>query len=382
MRAMPSGRATDGDRRAVFSAALGQFDELLDAAAAVGPASRPLPLYYALNQAGRAIVAARLTPDRPWRPILHGLSIGGPEDGTLQSTTITPQSSVNDKRAGSFHLLAEAIGASPRDKPLGTSPLSNTTSLRNVWAAIPGLDKPGLGAGCPRALPLGFGSLRPWPTTASLTLTDWPPVDESKGRLQEFLAETYPAAADGLAVQSIRRGESEGMAAAQAQLAWKKPSGTPLPIWTGPTRYLAPESLWLLPKLSSGDTLAPILLWWCLLQALSSLARYHPASGRRRSIQIGLGGSVDREGATHRARRRAPARTDDALARRRVRVDTSRLGHQRQRRSRDPLASGCSPPRRHFPSCCTGLGAVVIVGLTHRRTVASQHVCDPKSSAG
>jgi hypothetical protein len=29
--------------------------------------------------------------------------------------------------------------------------------------------------------------------------------------------------------------------------------------------------------LSSGDTLPPILLWWCLLQALSSLARYHPA---------------------------------------------------------------------------------------------------------
>ena len=43
----------------IYNAALQQFEELLDAARAVGPASRPIPLYYALNQASRAIVAAR-----------------------------------------------------------------------------------------------------------------------------------------------------------------------------------------------------------------------------------------------------------------------------------------------------------------------------------
>jgi hypothetical protein len=271
MRAMPAGRANAHDeRRAVFSAALGQFDELLDAAAAVGPASRPLPLYYALNQAGRAIAATMLMSDRPWRPRGHGLSISLPDGGALQDTTITPQ------RGGSFHMLAEAIRALP-PASLGVSPLSAATALRNVWAAIPGLDRPGLGGGCPRALPLEFGSLRPSPTSASLMLAEWPPVDDSKLRLQEFLAETYPGAADGLEVQSIRPGESGGMAAARAQLAWKKADGTQLPIWTGATSYLSPASLWLIPKLSSGDTLPPILLWWCLLQALSSLARYHPA---------------------------------------------------------------------------------------------------------
>ena len=40
LRVLPPGRARDDDRRGVFTAALGQFDELLDAAAAVGPASR------------------------------------------------------------------------------------------------------------------------------------------------------------------------------------------------------------------------------------------------------------------------------------------------------------------------------------------------------
>ncbi len=69
LRATPSPRAAaDEMRRRVFSAALGQFDELLTAAAAVGPASRPLPLYYALNQAGRAIAASRQLADREWRP--------------------------------------------------------------------------------------------------------------------------------------------------------------------------------------------------------------------------------------------------------------------------------------------------------------------------
>lgn len=45
----------DDERRRVYGAALAQFDELIAASAAVGPASRPLPLFYDLSQAGRAI---------------------------------------------------------------------------------------------------------------------------------------------------------------------------------------------------------------------------------------------------------------------------------------------------------------------------------------
>lgn len=184
MRAMPPGRAaSDSERRGVFSAAIGQFDELLDAAKAVGPASRPLPLYYALNQAGRAIAAALLSPDRPWRPSLHGLSIRGPKDGALQDTTITPQNT-SDDRPGSFDLLAEVVH--------GTR-LTSSTELANVWAAIPGLDRPGLGAGCPRALPIepvGGGDV---PVLASLRGLEWLPVHpSSEERLHEVLATTYP----------------------------------------------------------------------------------------------------------------------------------------------------------------------------------------------
>lgn len=71
-RAEPPGRAnTDDERRATYGAALQQFDELLTAAAASGHASRPLPLFYALSQAGRALAAARC---ENWHVGSHGLA--------------------------------------------------------------------------------------------------------------------------------------------------------------------------------------------------------------------------------------------------------------------------------------------------------------------
>lgn len=72
-RASPPGHAgEDEDRRQVYGAALAPFDELIEAASAVGPASRPLPLFYALSQAGRAIAAAHARG--AWRLGYHGLS--------------------------------------------------------------------------------------------------------------------------------------------------------------------------------------------------------------------------------------------------------------------------------------------------------------------
>lgn len=54
----PGLAASDGARRRTYGAALQQFDELLEAATTAGHASRPLPLFYALSQAGRAIASA------------------------------------------------------------------------------------------------------------------------------------------------------------------------------------------------------------------------------------------------------------------------------------------------------------------------------------
>jgi hypothetical protein len=52
------GHAAKGARRELYGAALQQFDELIEASRNAGHTSRPLPLFYALSQAGRAVVAA------------------------------------------------------------------------------------------------------------------------------------------------------------------------------------------------------------------------------------------------------------------------------------------------------------------------------------
>lgn len=76
LRAAPPLLAEEGDRRRVFGAALQQSEELFEASAAAGVASKPVPLFYALSQAGRAIAAAH-NPDETWRIFGHGLNVRG-----------------------------------------------------------------------------------------------------------------------------------------------------------------------------------------------------------------------------------------------------------------------------------------------------------------
>lgn len=73
-RAAPRGLATATPlRRRTYAAAMEQFEDLLRAAEQVGPAARPLPLFYALSQAGRAVTAAHA--DEPWQLRGHGLQL-------------------------------------------------------------------------------------------------------------------------------------------------------------------------------------------------------------------------------------------------------------------------------------------------------------------
>src|SRR5260221_12788444 len=75
----PGKAAEEGLRRDTYGAALQQFDELMAAAALIGPVSRPLPLYYAVLQAGKAIAAAWAERD----PLIesYGLTQDGPRKG-------------------------------------------------------------------------------------------------------------------------------------------------------------------------------------------------------------------------------------------------------------------------------------------------------------
>ncbi len=74
-RSGPFGVAAQDEQAAgIFRAALQQFEDLMRAAVAAGPAARPLPLFYALSQAGRAIIATRGNEQHDG----HGLTLGEP----------------------------------------------------------------------------------------------------------------------------------------------------------------------------------------------------------------------------------------------------------------------------------------------------------------
>ena len=72
VRSSPSGFAglTD-ERRETFGAELEQSEQPFDAAGAVGYEAQALPLFYALSQAGRAIMAMSSKDD--WKTSSHGM---------------------------------------------------------------------------------------------------------------------------------------------------------------------------------------------------------------------------------------------------------------------------------------------------------------------
>ncbi|MGP4086713.1 YaaC family protein [Streptomyces sp. KR55] len=101
-------RAT-AERRAVFVAALEQAQQFTEAAESAGPATRPVQIFYALSQFGRAIAAASgLLGQDAWR--LKGHGIGTRNLDASQGLALVE---VIPTAKGSFPTVARAIGAEP-----------------------------------------------------------------------------------------------------------------------------------------------------------------------------------------------------------------------------------------------------------------------------
>ena len=131
-RASPPGLvATEDDRRETYSAALQQFDELLLAASTVSPISRPLPLYYAVHQAGKAIAAALVPGD--WSSIGHGHGLGQDRDAPVQWQANILAYRVIPLRRGIFRAVASA---------LGNEQLTGSVEVGALWAALPEVSSP------------------------------------------------------------------------------------------------------------------------------------------------------------------------------------------------------------------------------------------------
>jgi hypothetical protein len=274
LRASPPGLAAkDKPRRQVFAAALGQFDELLTAAGAIGPASAPLPLYYALNQAGRAIAAAHQPNPNRWQPRSHGLKVGHP-GRSLGQTLVTPDPPPKRGKVAtdSFRVIAGTTGSWL---------LTGSVMLGELWAAAPGTERVrGLGLRHNRAAqvePVGAGApailgrIR-GPELEGLTQT------RRSGPARKRLERAYPVARSGM---NISLGlVSNPHPEIVADLHWRTASGITRSLGDVTTRFPGPQGAhYLMPGLGQNDdVLSPLMVWWAVLYSLSHLARYQPAS--------------------------------------------------------------------------------------------------------
>ena len=270
-RATPPGHACiDADRRAIYDAALQQFEELLAAARAVGPASRPLPLFYALSQAGRAIVAA--CGDVPSIGA-HGLS-----EYRYRAGERTPAELLHRriKRAASKD-GRDAFGAVAR--ATGSGGLTGSVELGALWAATPDTHRLPEGTWLP--------SWRP-----ALDILVEPAQAEDRDDIHvlllsmggnphltadEVLADAskrYPTLAPGTRV-AVRPKKSLPPGGWIVDAWWNR-NETSLDA-VAPPVAMAADAHRVIPLLpDQAEQLSPLMLWWVLLFGLSIFARYEP----------------------------------------------------------------------------------------------------------
>jgi hypothetical protein len=270
-RAHPPARAGDEARRDTYGASLAQFDELMTAATANSAAARPLPLFYALSQAGRAIAAAHASA--PWQLRMHGLHAPN-LDGSLLSIAVKRTALDKDTSVDSFTGVARATG-SPA--------FSDHADIGALWASLPEACDllPGPAATTPLLLvPTGVDApVMAWDYVGALIIGyDGAPED-----LPAYLESHFPTSA------GVRLVQPQGLPhvfehhtdyGPGLSVVWPAEA----PDVSGHIRTLervAPltedfSPRWLRPSVS-GVALSSLLTWWALLFGLSMVARYEPA---------------------------------------------------------------------------------------------------------
>lgn len=300
LRVSPPGAAADDrDRSGTFQTALEQSQQLMDAAERAGYATRPLQLFYALSQGGRAVAAASVRlpttspdPNRPgqfksrklsWKLRGHGIT------AKLKASSRIADVVVKGAQTGSLPGVAQA---------LGTRCLVPNEEIRvgDLWALLPESFAAPLEA-MPAFPALSFNSTASPRQTSNgydkATLGHVPSsvretCGDDQNKLREFL-DHYPSL-HGWAYP-FGNGNPLGWEQDGADPNFNKlPLYWPYPAETSPayagaipelkaTGYRTAHDRWVFPRIGSmTEPLHPLLAWWAVLLALSTIARYEPCS--------------------------------------------------------------------------------------------------------
>lgn len=280
LRHDPPGHAKNGARLATFQAALEQCEQFLSAASETGYATRPVQLFYALSQAGRAIVAASPhVGHQVWRVSGHGLSAN-------TNAVAAADISITATRAGLFRAVASALGV---EALMPAEPVA----LRELWPLLPETVDVPLTEDV--LFPALLFSPDSWPDAGSFSRAEvsWIPrqvhalYGQDHAKVKDHL-DRYPALRGSTLQRSGPmgslewRGKGYGMS---LSVEWRSGSPPVMPADSktlsdlGVACYQSAGDYLVTPAIGSMKTgLHPLLALWAVLLALSSLARYEPAA--------------------------------------------------------------------------------------------------------
>nr|WP_234392438.1 YaaC family protein [Streptomyces sp. WM6378] len=258
---------------------------MFQAAATVGPATRPLHVFYGLSQAGRAIAAAAWDlKGEDWRLDAHGIKATGFDRNFPDIEIRTDLAGTH----GSFPRLSELLGS-----PVwGPDPVR----LEDIWDLLPvNMDYPLTDRD--RLIPLTVSEHHVGHhehPLLSVPVSDIPKrvIDTgTREALAEFLV-SYPSVAQHESYVTERRTSRE-LDPPPAYERFEDGSGALCFNWTMPkgtaTRAERREHLrtmthehgglrYFFPVISPmAKELHPLMAWWAVLYTLSMLARYEPA---------------------------------------------------------------------------------------------------------
>lgn len=286
-RHRPPGRARSGARRETFNAALEQAEQLLTAAGQVGPATRPILLFYGVSQLGRAVAASATNLDNnSYRLSGHGLNdrnLDGVTEHSLASIVVW------GLERGAFPTVAAA---------LRSATMTREFCLGELWSWIPDSGRIPV-RGAATAYPLL--QLLPEPAS-SVVLTTHDPLwvnahvqgiprqlvlaalesgDHKAVRdLMTELFSHYPGLSGWTALefQTDRLFfEWGGQELLNLKVRLPKSTDQSAPDFVDAVTSAYHGAHYLYPTANgTGSAMHPFLIWWEVLFVLSKLARYQP----------------------------------------------------------------------------------------------------------
>lgn len=244
----------DPQRQRMYSASLEQAEQQMRTAASVQYQSRPLNLFYSLSQAGRAVAAAREPRDDIWELRGHGIT-SNDDPGTLG------QLRVGDKgKAGAFTVLARTLNSAslPSGAPLWELVQALVEPAMHDYTLNEDPTRPGLvGTTGSRGREAEF----PHDVHLRVPVEEW---------TRDQLVEAYPDLRQAGARWEVSRQVTDEEGRNRTLLLDPSPDH--------PLRTYRGQKV-LMPSIGGQPTtMHPLLIWWAVLHALSTLARYGPVA--------------------------------------------------------------------------------------------------------